>query len=369
MSGTSRDGIDAALIETDGERRATPLCHAHIPYEREFADRLAGACVRASTILQRDWRDEELADTEQRLTALHAEAVRELLGRAGVSASSVDRIGFHGHTLAHRPQERLTVQLGDGQRLADLTGIDVIFDLRANDVAAGGQGAPLVPAYHLALAAGRDLPRPLAFLNIGGVANVTWIGANDRLIAFDTGPGNALIDDWVRRHTGAACDHNGGLASRGVPDEGRLALALKHPFFVRQAPKSLDRDDFGNAWAEGLSAADGAATLTEFTARAIALSLRQMPRAPMEWIVCGGGANNPALRQAIMNNVPGRLQTARDIGLNGDGLEAEAFAYLAVRSSLQLAITWPETTRAPRPMSGGRLATPNRAASAISQGQ
>ncbi len=227
----------------------------------------------------------------------------------------------------------------------------VVYDLRAADVAAGGQGAPLVPVYHRALAASLA-KRPVAFLNIGGVANVTWIGGDGDVLAFDTGPGNALLNDWCEKRIGKPFDEGGQLAARGRIDEGVVAQLIGDGYFEEPPPKSLDRNSFAGLRMEHLSDADGAATLLEFTCRSILQSSNWFPAPPELWIVCGGGRKNAAL----MKRLNGFL-TAEDAGFDGDAMEAEAWAYLAVRSMRGLPITFPGTTRAPEPMSGGILAS------------
>ena len=240
--------------------------------------------------------------------------------------------------------------------LARATGVKVVSDLRIADVKAGGQGAPLVPVYHAALA--RDLPRPLAVVNVGGVGNVTWIGADGSLLAFDTGPGNGPIDDWCARRAGLRFDRDGALAASGKVDRARVERFSEHRYFAAKPPKSLDRGDFSDSWAEGLSVADGAATLTRGTARAIALAARHFPTPVAQWVISGGGARNPTLLKAIAEETRGKVVTADSLGWNGDALEAQAFAFLAVRSLRGLPITFPGTTGAPRPMTGGRLDEP-----------
>jgi anhydro-N-acetylmuramic acid kinase len=348
MSGTSMDGIDAALIESDGEGLARPRAFLSIPYESPFRSRLAAAVAAGEA---------ETALGEE-LTRLHAGAVARLLGDAGVEGAEVALVGFHGHTVFHAPAERRTVQIGDGKLLARLTGIAVIGDFRSADVAAGGEGAPLAPVFHRAIAA--PLKKPVAVLNIGGVANLTWIGAEGGLIAFDTGPGNALIDDWALRHTGRPVDIDGALARAGRVDERILADLLEDAYFERPPPKSLDRNHFAAAAARvaRLGREDGAATLTEFTAGAVARSGRHLPKPPLRWIVTGGGRRNPALMAALARRLGVPVEPIESVGWDGDALEAQAFAYMAVRSAKGLPISFPETTGAPRPMTGGRLFQP-----------
>ena len=366
MSGTSLDGIDIAALATDGETRVETGPAFTLSYPDGFRERLRGVLGGAGP-------GAEVASVESELTRLHAAAVARF--RARYPAIAVDLLGFHGHTILHRPEERRTWQIGDGALLARLTGIETVGDFRGADVAAGGQGAPLAPLYHAALAAG--LAKPLAVLNLGGVGNVTWIGDGpDDILAFDTGPGNALIDDWVRRHTGRAADFDGALARSGRASPALVARFLEHPFVARRPPKSLDRDDFRDAMPAGLALADGAATLTEMTAAAVAAAAGHLPAPPREWLVCGGGRRNPAIMAALLRrlgaqppatalpNPPPQTRegwagvTVRPVeaaGWDGDALEAQAFAYLAVRSVRGLPLSLPTTTGAPHPVRGGRI--------------
>ena len=346
MSGTSLDGIDAALVETDGRTIARLGAWATQPYAPHLRERLRAVLGGRG----------DVAGAERALTEAHADAVASLLAEAGVAPSDVAVIGFHGHTVLHQPEQRRTWQVGDGALLARLTGRPVVNDFRSNDVAAGGQGAPLVPLYHAALAA--ELARPLAVLNLGGVANVTFIGADGSLLAFDTGPGNAPIDDWLRCRHGQAMDAGGALARTGRIDAARVAAALAHAYFDRRPPKSLDRDDFTAAMAGDLAAADGAATLTEITARAVAAAVRHFPAPPCRWLVAGGGRHNAALMAALARNLGATVEPVEAVGWRGDALEAEAFAFLAVRSLDALPLSLPSTTGVPQPVLGGTLWQP-----------
>jgi anhydro-N-acetylmuramic acid kinase len=348
MSGTSLDGVDAAWLTTDGEQIGELGPALTIPYDDALRSELRGILDAAPTLAA---DDPVLAHAVARLTEYHAQAVAAL-GRPA------DLIGFHGQTILHQPGVRRTWQMGDAGLLARLTGLPVAFDFRSADVAAGGEGAPLVPVFHAALA--RGMERPLAVLNIGGVANVTWIGPADRLVAFDTGPGNGPLDDWTMRHTGARFDRDGALALTGCADETVLGRLLAHPYFGRLAPKSLDRLDFAAALAasgvDALSAADGAATLAAFTARAVALA--PFPAPPRRWLVCGGGRLNPAIMGALLAALAAPLEAVETVGWDGDAMEAQCFGYLAARVSAGLPITFPETTGAPRPLAGGRIVDP-----------
>jgi anhydro-N-acetylmuramic acid kinase len=355
MSGTSMDGIDVALIGTDGEDVVERGPSHTLPYDPDFKSALAGALEDARDLTDRAARPGRLAGIERELTARHAVAVAEFLRKAGVEPERIAVVGFHGHTVLHRPEQRLTVQLGDGAALARSTGLRVVYDLRAADCAAGGQGAPLAPVYHRALAAA--LPeRPVVVLNVGGVANVTWIGRDGTLIAFDTGPGNAMIDDWMQRRRGVPHDEDGGLAAAGRVRDDYVMQYLRHSFFGRPPPKSLDRNAFPLELVEGLSPEDGAATLTAFTAGSIARAREHFPEQPRLWVVSGGGRRNKTLMAMVAERVEAAVAPAEAAGMDGDAMEAEAWAYLAVRSLKGLPITFPGTTGVPRPLTGGVLA-------------
>lgn len=353
MSGTSLDGIDVALIRTDGENIVERGPSQTYAYSDEQRNILRAALAEAKNLTRRDERPSRLAKAETALTEWHVQAVGNFLK---TNPATIDVIGFHGQTVIHRPEMKLTVQLGDGKALAKKLGVPVVYDMRAADVAAGGQGAPFVPVYHRALAA--SLPeRPIAFVNIGGVANITWIGTNGEMIAFDTGPGNALLNDWAMKHLGLPQDTGGTLASKGKVNDEVLDAALALPYFNQPPPKSLDRNAFEALSLDGLSPEDGAATLVAFTKFAIMLANDWFPSSPKRYIVCGGGRHNPA----IMSSLPGGshlFQTAEEVGLNGDSVEAEAWAYLAVRSQMKLPLSFPMTTKVSEPMTGGVLALP-----------
>ena len=357
MSGTSLDGIDVALLRTDGEDVVDRGPAATYPYRPDQQAVLHDALQEAKSLEDREARPGILAEAERALTEWHAEAVNRFLDANGLTPPEIDVIGFHGQTVIHRPERRLTVQLGLGPTLARRTGIPVVYDMRAADVAAGGQGAPLVPVYHRALAAA-VADRPVAFVNIGGVANMTWIGQDGDLVAFDTGPGNALLNDWCERHTDVPYDKDGMLARRGSSNTDVLGQLLKNNFFATSAPKSLDRNTFQTSVVDALSPADGAATLTRFTAASIALSEKLVPEPPRLYIICGGGRLNPTLIQNLRDLLQASVIVAEDVGMNGDSMEAEAWAYLAVRCLKGLPITFPGTTGVAQPLSGGVVARP-----------
>ncbi|MBP6012153.1 MAG: anhydro-N-acetylmuramic acid kinase [Alphaproteobacteria bacterium] len=351
MSGTSMDGIDAAILDTDGERIAAFGPTHFEPYPPEMRAKLACGLEAAAALPTTGPLPLDVVVLERELTQAHALAVNALLMRAHLATTDIDLIGFHGQTLIHRPEARMTLQIGSGPLLAQLTGIDVVNDFRSADIRAGGQGAPIVPIYHAALASERA---PVAILNIGGVANVTFLGRNGTLIAFDTGPGNGPIDDWALKHTGQPIDKGGALAASGRVNTNILQQLLKQPYLDKPPPKSLDRQAFNLDIASNLNAADGAATLTAFTAHAAANSRQHFREIPNEWIVCGGGRLNATLMRELRAALPDvNVIGAEDAGWRGDFVEAEAIAYLAVRAMRGLPFTFPTTTGAPRPSSGG----------------
>jgi anhydro-N-acetylmuramic acid kinase len=356
MSGTSLDGVDAAWVETDGEAigRLGPVLT--LPYAPALRRDLRELLDRAPDLAP---DDPFLASCVARLTERHIEAVRAIGWPA-------DLIGFHGQTILHRPRRPglntpgFTWQVGDAQRLARETGITVAHDFRSADVAAGGQGAPLVPVVHAAMAA--RLPKPLAVLNLGGVGNVTWIGEDGTLVAFDTGPANGPLDDWARRSTGEPYDRDGRLALAGQADGGVLAPLMAHPWLAAPPPKSLDRLDFDRALKEAgagaLSPEDGAATLVAFCAICVAAAARHFPAPPLQWLVAGGGRRNPAMIRALGAALAEPVRAVEVAGWNGDALEAQAFGVLAARVWHKLPLTFPGTTGAPGPWPGGRLVGP-----------
>jgi anhydro-N-acetylmuramic acid kinase len=364
MSGTSMDGIDLALLDTDGDQMVARGASSFTPYEAGFRKRLEAALVTARTIEARSDRPGDLTELEAELTDRHASAVEAFLAREGLAAGDIDVVGFHGQTVLHRPLEGLTVQLGDGQRLADRLGIDVVHDLRANDMRLGGQGAPLVPAYHRALAGG--LPAewadetPVVFVNIGGISNITYVGPDGDLRAFDSGPGNTLIDQWVNRHAGIPYDSGGAIASEGRVLSGLANRYLSSPFFTARERVSLDRNDFQLPDDDEAGLEDGARTLAFVTAAAIAKAQAHLPEKPKLWILTGGGRHNQRIVEdlTVALRHTGQVIKAEEAGLNGDSMEAEAWAWLAVRSLRELPITYPGTTGVKQPATGGVLAQP-----------
>jgi anhydro-N-acetylmuramic acid kinase len=356
MSGTSMDGVDAAIVDTDGERILATGGSVYLPYSVEEREALRGALIDAGAITLREQRPGRVAEAEAIVTRTHAEAVEALLSQEGLEPEAIDVVGFHGQTVLHRPRLGLTVQVGDGEALSRRLRIPVVYDFRAADVAAGGQGAPLVPVFHRALAASVGLPLPLAILNIGGVSNVTFIFSDSEMLAFDAGPGNALIDDLVAERLGADFDDGGRIAASGQVEEGLLDWLISHPYFAQVPPKSLDRNWFSHRIVGHLSTEDAAATLMAFSACAVRKSLDHAREKPARWIVAGGGARNSALLETLRRELQAHVTDAEAVDWSSGFLEAQAFAFLAARSLRGLPLTFPSTTGVNVPTCGGRRA-------------
>ncbi len=360
MSGTSMDGIDAALIRTDGEDIVERGAMGFYPYSSQTQDLLKQALEDAKGLESRDERIGCLEVAENLITQLHVEAVTSFLKADELEASQIDVLGFHGQTVLHRPEQALTVQLGNGDKLAKATGIDVVYDMRANDMVHGGQGAPLVPIYHNALAASLSdelrAHMPVIFVNIGGISNITYIG--EELIAFDTGPGNALIDQWVQAQAGIPYDQGGMIAAEGNVNERLAAKYLTHLYFEKPLPKSLDRNDFQPLKSGEFGLEEGARTLAYISAAAIMRSVEHLPETPKLWIICGGGRHNPHIvadMKKLAFETDSKVIKAEEAGFDGDAMEAEGWGYLAVRSMKNLPLTFPKTAGCKAPVSGGLI--------------
>jgi len=361
MTGTVLDGdIDVALIKTDGERIADTGTYTLAPYPQSIRMLLEETLREA-----RAWNFEGpepaiFHEAEEALTRAQSAAVRNLVESQGMTMTDIGVVGFHGQTVLHRaPQPGKigrTRQLGDGELMAALLGTKVAYDFRSADVAAGGQGAPLAAAYHAALLKEADASGDTAVLNLGGVGNITWWDGKDNIIAFDTGPANAPVNDFIKAKGLGEMDRDGKLAAAGKVDEARLARLLQHPYLTKPYPKSLDRFDFTASMAEGLSAEDGAATLTAFTVSAVGKALDLLPHRPRRLAVSGGGRHNPTMMAMLGQRAGVEVVQAETLGWKGDAVEAECFAFLAVRVLRGLPISFPSTTGAPEPMRGGRLA-------------
>ncbi|MEM8786513.1 MAG: anhydro-N-acetylmuramic acid kinase, partial [Pseudomonadota bacterium] len=349
MSGTSMDGIDAAFLTTDGTALLGRGESRFVPFSNELRAQIEAAVKAAIAWNGNGEFPQAVREAERAFTLATASAVKALIAEAN---RAPDLIGFHGQTVLHRPDAGLTVQIGDGALLAQLTDCPVVNEFRVADMAAGGQGAPFAPAYHAAALAQSGIAPPAAVLNLGGVANITyWDG--EQLLAFDTGPANGPLDQWIEAGTGAPMDKGGSISAAGQVHSNVLASLLDHPYFDLAPPKSLDRFDFDAQGVRGLSLEDGAATLVAFSAQSLALAFRHLPRLPNRAIACGGGRHNPALMAALREALPCPVVTAESQGWRGDFIEAEAFAFLAARSRAGLPLSFPGTTGVPAPQTGG----------------
>ena len=351
MSGTSMDGVDVALVETDGQdlMRFGPVGF------RPFADDERAVLRSALGHFARSVPQE----AHEVIDRTHAELVGQYSG--------LDLIGFHGQTTAHDPERGRTCQIGDGARLAKTTGVPVVWDFRSDDMAAGGVGAPLAPFFHHALARHLSVEAPVAFVNIGGVANVSFVDPSfatpkepGAVLAFDCGPGNALLDDFMQGRTGQRIDEGGACASRGTASADIVARALSEPFFAEPGPKALDRGDFDGVQNQvaALDSPDGAATLVALTVGGIVRAADHMPAKPTRWFICGGGRHNMAIMNGLKAQLGDSVVSVDAVGLNGDAIEAQAFAWLAVRVMRGLATSGPATTGAVQPVCGGRISYP-----------
>lgn len=347
ISGTSMDAIDVAVLESDGLSRVQMLAGGAAPYPPDLRAKLQALIAdptRAET--------GDLDALEAEVTEAFAGAIREVLARRGFDLGTIDLVGLHGQTVFHRPERRITRQLGNGAQLARALGRPVVNRFRHADVAAGGQGAPLVPLYHAALAT--PLDKPVVVLNLGGVANITYLDG-ETILACDTGPASALIDDAMMHHFGKPYDRDGRVASQGMVDRHMVAEWLDHPFFSQPLPKSLDRNDFHRLTrtARSLPPADEIATLAAFTIAATSAITRHLPQPARQWLVTGGGRHNPVFMRGFAETLRVPVVPVESAGWDGDLLEAECFAYLAIRSRLGLPLSLPGTTGVPTPMPGG----------------
>jgi len=351
MSGTSFDGVDAAIVRTNG----TTIESLGETYASSYNDSLR---KKIRSLIHKKHSINILLDIRDEVAIEHAKVVKGLLNKANLKSSDIDLIGFHGQTIYHNPAKKKTLQIGNAALLAKLTQINVISDFRSRDIANGGEGAPLVPFYHQAMC--QDLEKPVAVLNIGGVANVTYVG-RDNLLAFDTGPGGALLDDWIYEKEKKHFDDGGKIARRGIPNESLLDDFMKNPFFRKQPPKSLDRNKFKSIMKKisDMSLEDGASTLTHFMARSVNDAQRFFPSKPKKWIICGGGSKNLFLMDLLKKQYGFDTINLKDFkvfknhSINPDFVEAQAFGFLAVRSHYNLPLTIPTTTGVSEKTSGG----------------
>ncbi len=358
MAGTSLDGVDAAVIVSDGMGAVEMGPCLHMPYDRDTKIAVTRATKAA---LEGRETAQEITKAIDLVTTAHIRTAQKLMEQHYLTAKEIDIIGFHGQTILHRPKNQRNLvgrswQIGAGTVVAQELKIDVVDDFRAADIAAGGEGAPFAPVYHNALVRAQEPSGPVCVLNLGGVGNVTYVpedGLESELIAFDTGPANGLIDQWMELKTGKGMDEDGKMAAKGKVNEEALQLMALNPYLRRQPPKSLDRYDFKLTQVEGLNVEDGAATLTAFTAECIARAADLLPAPPVGWVICGGGRHNPVMMKALAERLDAPIKTAEDVDWQGDFIEAQCFAYLAIRSLKKLPLSFPKTTNVPSPLTGG----------------
>ena len=372
MSGTSVDGVDVALLHTDGGATVLPGVGRVFPYRKTERDAILNGTRLARKVATRDLANREqwpdpIRDAETAATDAHIRSLRAFLGSTRQRPAV---IGYHGQTLLHRPAERFSLQAGCADRLASELGLPVVFGLRQTDLEVGGEGAPLAPFFHHAIARASGLLSPTAFLNLGGIGNVSAVDPAipepdtlGAVAAFDTGPGCGLVDDWVEFHGRGKFDRGGMLAERGNASREALEALLGHPFFGLPPPKSLDRGAFSLDAVQGLSVADGAATLVSFTAEAVALAANWLEPVPRLWLVCGGGRRNPALMRELRRVIRMPVRPIESVGWDGDLLEAQAFAHLGMRAIQGRTISAPATTGCAKPAAGGKTAWPGRGTS------
>ena len=368
MSGTSLDGVDVSIIESDGNKEFSSILDRYFEYDKELIQKILILREKITDSEQLNKYLNEIKDLEREITLFHAEAINETLG---ITKSSVDLIGFHGQTIFHDSEKKISKQLGDGKLLSQLIKKKVVYNFRQNDLENGGQGAPLTPIFHNVLANKIDkkfnLGFPLNFLNIGGISNITstvdWKSLDHKLNdinAYDIGPGNCLIDEWIRKNSKKKYDKDGLIAKSGTIDELVLNQALENFEENSNYKKSLDVRDFDIFFAKGLSLENGAATITNFTATLISNGMKYshiMDNPIMyNWLVCGGGRKNKYLLESIKNIFEKiNIQPIDEYEIDGDFVESQAFGYLAIRSFLKLPISFPNTTGCKEPSTGGVL--------------
>jgi anhydro-N-acetylmuramic acid kinase len=360
MTGTSLDGIDMAVLDTDGEAQLTFGPWAEKPMPKAVRSVLEDT-VKAALSWPRGAEEPEIfAEARRALVDLHLEALDQFIGSNELKLCDFDAIGVHGQTVLHeRPRAGVpgrTVQLFDGHRFADETGVTVVCDFRQADIVAGGEAAPLAPVYHRALVQSAGLAAPVVVVNLGGVANITVIDSGGGLTALDTGPANGLMDQWMRQHGRGDYDHEGRFAAAGHVDNAAVASYMGHPYFAASAPKSLDRYDFTLSTVQALSFEDGMATLSAFTLESLLAGIRLTGVTPKTVVLAGGGRHNAFLVARIKAALaPAQVVLAEDLGWRGGAIEAEAFAYMAARSLRGLPISFPGTTGVKTPLTGGKV--------------
>ena len=360
MSGTSGDGVDASIIQSNGLDHFTVIKEKYYEYDRDLFKEFHNLKKKINSLNDLKKFSSSIKKLENNITIFHAKAVKDI--SQGIS---LDLIGFHGQTLYHNPEEKISLQIGNGNLLSQLSKKKIVFNFRKNDIENGGEGAPLTPIFHKHLIKSKKIKLPACILNIGGISNLTLISSlnNQEILSKDVGPGNCLINAWIQSHTDEKYDIGGKIANRGKVNEVILEQALEthENNFQRNNNVSLDTNDFDNSFARGLSLEDGAATLTAFSAKIISSKisslLKDYDKQNIKIIISGGGRKNNSLVNQIKLNSNKKLSffNSEDFGLNGDFIESQAFGYLAIRSILSLPISFPKTTGCSAPCSGGEV--------------
>tara|TARA_B100000401_G_C52762428_1_gene698889 strand:- start:324 stop:1415 length:1092 start_codon:yes stop_codon:yes gene_type:complete len=350
MSGTSGDGVDSSVIKSDGKDQILIQNNDYNPYPSSLTDEIHGVSEKIQESSDLEKFKDKIINLEEKLTDFHTE-----IAIKSIKNNNIDIIGFHGQTIFHNSDERISKQIGDGNNLSKITKKMVVYDFRQNDIKNGGEGAPLAPIYHKALVKllvkKKKIKVPLIILNIGGIANITVIDENYEIKSMDIGPGNCLIDRWIRLNSNKKFDKNGNLARLGKIDKFILNQSLDIYYNNNiSKKKSLDTNDFDLSFARGLSLENGAATITEFTSDILSKKILNY-----NICVCGGGRKNNFLMERLQNKVNNKIILVDDLGLDGDFIESQAFAYLSIRSLLKLPISFPNTTGCSRPTTGGNL--------------
>ena len=361
MSGTSMDGIDASIIRSDGENNYEPIFNKYFEYDEVIYSDLLNLRDKINSIKDLTTNSYQINEIERKITLFHAKISKEIIMNAGID---VDLVGFHGQTIFHNAQEKISKQIGDGNLLSNLLKKNVVYNFRENDILKGGQGAPLAPIFHNLLVNQNQIERPACVLNVGGIANITLVVSknNEDLKSFDVGPGNCLLDEWVRKHTQMKYDENGKTAKIGKTSEVILNQAIDNFDNISYQKKlSFDIKDFDLNFVKGLSYEDGLSTLVDFTAIIIYQSILNLIKIneneKLSIIVCGGGRKNLSLMDSIRKRLPENisLKIIDDYKIDGDFIESQAFAYLAIRSALKKVISYPNTTNVQKPSIGGVL--------------
>jgi len=351
MSGTSLDGVDASIIRSDGEKVINIEKNEYFPYNQDFRDRIREFITQCNDISYISKNQKNYNLLEKEITLLHAKVSQKIIQKFN---DKVDLVGFHGQTIIHRPEKKYSIQMGDAKLLSQILKKKIIYNFRENDIKNKGSGAPLASIYHYNISKKINLLEPIIFLNIGGISNITFVNKND-LEAKDIGPGNVLIDEYIKKIKNQSYDKNGEIALTGKIDFGIVKQTLKHEFCNVKEKHSFDRGDFDYSFIRGLSFENALATITYFTSAFLAKFFNNNYKEVSEIIVCGGGRKNKTLIDHIKNLTNKKITMIDELGINGDYIESQAFAYLSIRSFLKKNISFPSTTKVLKPVTGGIL--------------